>query len=176
MKYIVLTVLLLQGCSTLQELSGGGDAHLMLNKDVFYKFSGKVCLDKKCFQGAGVLPLKEQQFEIDFYAERADFVKIKGCNRSRQLTHEGSHFDFLMTNNNVETDEITCKIRANAFDYKKQLHSFYFIAFEKKEFELPFTTFCDGYTEKRNGLGVCQIGKGQIGKIKFDTKVQLFRG
>jgi len=173
---IALGVLQLQGCSTIEALTGGGDAYLELNKDVFYKFSGKVCLDEKCFQGAGVLPNNPEQYIIDFHASRADFVKIKGCNRTRQLTDEGSHFRFKMTHNDVESDEITCKLRANAFDYRRQLHSFYFVAFEKDEFKLPFKTICDGYTFKRNGIGVCQIGKGQIGKLKFEKKVKIFKG
>jgi len=173
---LAVSSLALQGCSTIKGMIGlGEDTHLDLNAEVFYKFSGKVCYDGTCFNGAGVLPHSDEIYDIKFHAERADFVKIKGCNRTRQLTNEGTSFVFRMKHNEVE-DRISCKIRANAFDFKKQLHSFYFVAFEKHDFKLPFTTICDGYSLKRNGVGVCQIGKGQVGKIKFDMKVKLFKG
>ncbi len=178
---LICAFLVFQGCA-----SPANKVHLDLEEDVFYKHVGKVCdqsessgwssRNEKCFNAVGVLPLRDK-YKIKFYAANADLVKIRGCGRTRQLTKEGDSFklkDFKLSM--VERDKLSCGyLRVRAFDYDKQMHSYYFIAFRRKTHKLPFTTVCDGYTNKEIGIGACQVGMGQIGLIKFDTKVKLFR-
>lgn len=161
----------LGGCSVLTDR-----VHLKLDEDVLYKYEGMVCdKDNKCFRGVGVLPQKEK-YVLDFEATNADFVQIRSCNRSRKLLDEGRNFEFIMTPNDVERKDISCVIEAQAYDFKKQLHNFYFVAMEREGFDLPHTTICDGFTDRRNGIGACQVGVGQSGKISFDKNVKVFKG
>ena len=166
----------LSGCALLT--SESDRVHLTLDVDEDYKYHGSVSVDGgKSWNKGGVfvLPRKDKHI-IRFKATRADYVMFRGCNRSRALENKGDEFQFVMIPNEVESRRVDCWLDVKAFDFKRQMHNYYFIAFEREGFELPFQTICDGYTRNRTGIGACQAGVGQHPKIKTAVKSKLFRG
>lgn len=172
--HAALALVFLGGCSSSMPA-------IKLNPKVAYKFTGKFCdqANDKCYVGVGTLPERDVQ-RLDMYATRADIVRLRSCNRTRQLLKEGTHFEFIMTPNEVEKFMVDCDIKGEAFDLKKELHDFYWAMIERPGYELPVVTHCDGFIsgdkdEDPKGIGACQVKK-EVGTalIKFKTNVKVY--
>lgn len=166
---------------------------MKLDPQTEYKFVGKVCdqstgpkfdctecdpyKDKRCFDGVGVIP-QHKVIDLLMLATRADLVRVRTCNRTRQLLYKGDSFNFVVTPNLVEQNLDDCDISGEAFDYKKELHSYYWVMIERKNYELPVETQCDGYVVGTDngaptGVGACQVGQNLSGLIRFKVNTEV---
>jgi len=169
---LIMTILSITGCS-----SRSDDVHLRATTDRYYKYEGLVTEGKTKFNGLGVVPIKKQ-YNFKFEASNGDTVLFISCNRTRKKMDQGDDFNFIITPNDPErNDELCNTLEVESYDMKRQMHNFYLIAFDKKDFTLPFITTCDGYINKRKGTDACQImlAKG-VSYFEFESEVEIIKG
>lgn len=169
-------LLLLSGCSSLPQT---------LSTDVFYRRDLPICEESfGCFEGMVVLPKKDfYKFnlapkggaEIDLFvattAHRND--SFEPTHSSWTFWKKRNSYEYLYRPNPELEGDGDNTLVFQTFEKQAGRHSWGVVLFLSDKYQLPFTTYCNGYTVESVGVAGCQSKTGLKQGIRFKEPVMI---
>lgn len=115
-------------------------------------------------------------YTLDFKSKGdMDYLSFNSCSTTVTKREAGGIFNKKEARINFRPNEIEkelgCDVKVDITN-KKSRHTFGFIAFENKIFDLEANVICGETTKKYNGVSVCQSYAGNLVRIRFSEKVK----
>lgn len=124
----------------------------------------------------GIAVLKDKPlYTIDIEASGSiDYLSFNSCSTTITRTNAGGTFNDKKTRINFRPNliekELACDIRIDITN-KKARHTFGYIIFQSKLFDLDAKVICGKETKIQKGVSTCQLLTGNYFRISFDQKV-----
>ena len=165
---LFLTILLLSGCSTLEQIFD--QPAQKLSPKVYY--SNDLCIEyygnKKC--GTAVFP-EMGRVKLRILSEsRVHFFTLTTCHREIGRYMDGKRRFKIETDVTFEKGR-ACPMYLSSYN-KAGKHQTAIIAFEDKSFTLPAKLLCNGKSITTKGTSICQNRSGLLSEISFGEKVK----
>ncbi len=174
MKLIILSILLITGCSSVQQT---------LETDVFYRRDIGVEVNGQYFEGVTVVPYAKSYLINLIPPGKITLMLIRTCHRefSPKLSEKGwglfknkkqSYAYEYVPVQGIE-DVRVCPLRVEVYESDKGRHSWAMIEMENPAYSLRFTVDCNGETHHANGVAACQAKEKSIQRLRFSEPVRF---
>lgn len=163
-------------------LTGCTTTHQVLEEGLFYKRDIGLEINGKTYEGVTVLPDAESYAITIIPPGEADLALISSCHRETAIEKADSgwslfgkkkKFTYQYTPVKGIEDKRVCPLRIQVFESVKGRHSWALLEKENKDYQLKFSSDCDGKHYEFNGVGICQSKTETVQRLKFNEPVMF---